>query len=523
MSSDTQYADIVKRGSKRVFVQQNGASPINKPRFHGIDTQYLAFEGAKRPINGAVNPINMAHPRKAGKYIRVGRTVDAPGLPTATVKIQERIGTLPFSLTDLNCPATYYLVQSANCADLANFDYGWNGYVEIWSDGIPTDVDMGVRSPFTGDDPIEDSISYVFDSQYEVAALAFGVQVPSTGLGVREIVDATFYGDYGCNNCGIQQDGTRWRYALRKEASGTTSADVLYSVDGGATWTALAITGIVNTEVPVAIRVVGNFLVVLSPTAGSATQGGYYFTAINPLTGVPSSTWTKVTAGFPTGSQLPRDMFVLSPTEIFISCDAGFVLVVSSIPSGASNAHSASATAVNLSRIRGVGDVLVAVGATGKVLRSTDRGRTWSLTTVDPSATSLISVDLPYENVIWVGDSAGGSWYSLNSGESWVSNSFGLTLASVNDINFVTPEVGFVAATVTGPSARIFATINGGQSWVPSSVVNPRMLSVPSYGRPNRIVVPSGAGLSIATNNLMVAGLQAGTTGVLISASANVL
>ena len=86
---------------------------------------------------------------------------------------------------------------------------------------------------------------------------------------------------------------------------------MIYTTDGGANWNQATITGIGAAEDPVAVDIVGSRLVVLSPTAATATQGGYFWADIDPDTGVPG-TWTKVNAGFVAGAE-PRDLFVLNP------------------------------------------------------------------------------------------------------------------------------------------------------------------------------------------------------------------
>jgi hypothetical protein len=83
----------------------------------------------------------------------------------------------------------------------------------------------------------------------------------------------------------VSDDGTQRVYVVTKSSgagSPGTPAEVIYSVNGGATWSQTNITGLGGTVDPTAIESVGNYLVVLD-TAGN----GYWFAELNSLTGVP--------------------------------------------------------------------------------------------------------------------------------------------------------------------------------------------------------------------------------------------
>ena len=62
---------------------------------------------------------------------------------------------------------------------------------------------------------------------------------------------------------------------------------------------------------------------------------------------------------------------------------------VTDITSGVSVLNAGGATAQNLARIAGVSDAIVAVGAAGTVIRSTNRGATFAVTTTAPTTSGL--------------------------------------------------------------------------------------------------------------------------------------
>jgi hypothetical protein len=69
-------------------------------------------------------------------------------------------------------------------------------------------------------------------------------------------------------------------------------------------------------------------------------------------------------------------------------------------------------------------------------------------------------------------------------------------------------EAGYIAATRTGPTAAVFATVYGGALWAeaPSS----RLPSLPTFGRANRLAFPNVVDFQVSANNLAVAGLGGG-------------
>lgn len=511
------YSDVVKQGSKRVFIQPGGPGPTNPVKYTGIDSQYLSFTGSKRPIRGGVDPINTADPLNPSQWIQVGQKTSAPGLPTGTLELQEKVGTLPISFDDLICPNSIYVTHGP-CTDPSTFDY-WSGYLEIWAAGLATDVDTKDRTSFENDDAVMDSISYTFRRAYAVGSLTVGEQAAATIT--REIIDVAIAPNRQCGDCGVTNNGFKWMYAIHKENSGVAAAQAAYSVDGGVTWTLQTITGMANTEIPSAIAVVGNLLVILSPTGQAATQSSYYYTTINQVTGVPSSSWTEVNTGFVVAGEA-RDMFVLSPREVFFVGDGGYIYKSTDIPSGVSVVSAGGVVATDLLRVTGSKEQVVAVGASGKVLVSNNRGVTFSVTTADPSANSNQAVGIRNVNEFWVGDGSGGLYYTVDGGASWTAKSLsGVTLAGVQDILWATPDVGYILATIAGPLGRVFATANGGYTFVNSANQNSRILNVPAaLQRANRIAVPE-TGLSSKVNNVLIGGLGAATDGVVLIGSAN--
>lgn len=512
------FPEILKLGNKRVFLQRGGPGPANGLTYSGVDTQHLAITGATRPILGGFKPVNVSNPFRMEDWVQVGAMKEPPGdFPNFSLEMYTRDNSLPFAWGDLTCPINAYVVAGV-CVDPSNFDLGWKGMLEIYGGGQSMSHNAGDRSSLDGNEAVKDALEIAARRMYAVGEMQFGAQAAATV--VREIVDVAIAPGNQCGNCPPRNDGFDWMYLLQSEDAGVTAGNVLYSVDGGLTFTAQAVTGLANTDVVEAIEVIGNYLVVVGFASGGVNTSSYFISPINQLTGVPSTTWTEVTSGF-VALSTARDIVDLNPREIYLVGDAGAIYKSTDLTAGVTLVRSAAAE--TLFRVAYMGSTIVSVGNVGAVVVSINRGHSFGRTTVDPSGTDLRAIGMRTESEWWVGDTLGGVWYTETGGESWVSKSLGggLTLVGIQDIVWVTPEVGWIAATIAGPLARIFYTNNGGRTWVAHSESNnPRIHSMPSYQRANRIMAGQGA-LQNNVNTLLLGGLGTGTDGIAITGRAN--
>lgn len=514
---DNLYPQAITTGMSRIFAQYGGSLPANDLKFHGKDGQYMSFTGAARPIRGGYEPMHVQDPDNAHKWISVGAMSSPAGLPTGTLEIRERRGAIPFSFGALDCATTIY-IPFGDCKTLSDFDYGWTDYMGIHGDGRATDVDGGDRTSWDSEDFVGDSINYIFERSYAVGSLNLSEQAAATIT--APMVDATFGNQIACPECGLAKDGTRFRYGLQSGAA-AAKPFVIYSTDYGLTWASVAIDASVNTEAPTTIRVVGKYLLVSSPTAGGATTGGYYYVEINQDTGVPGATWTKVTSGFVATFE-PRDMYVLSANEIFFVGDSGAIYKLAGI--GEAVVQLSAPLATDLLRVHGSGEVIVAVGASGKTIVSYNRGINFSVTAVDADSASLNAVQVLGPKYWWVVTADGQKYYTMNGGATWIEKVMPSTAPSLfSDIVFATPEVGYSLATVSAVN-RVFYTNNGGRTWRQAANNSPRLLNQPSFLLGSRIAVPKLSDYLLSANTILIAGTATGgTDGALYQANANII
>lgn len=509
--------EIITQRHKRFFLQEGGALPVNPVAYAGKEGQYMKIEGLSNPQSGGVDPIYMHDPDGIGRFKLVNRSITAPDLPEATIVLTERHGAVPRALVGYDCPFNVYEV-SGKCKSLSDFDRGWEDYVNIYSGAIVTDIDMGDRGAWgDSDDQIEDSLSVTLAEVYAIGKLSFGDEAaPEIS---REVVDVVYGSLVQCGSCGVRDDGTKLIYAVTK-SSGSGSpglpAEVVYSLDSGATWNQANIDNLGATEDPLAIDIAGQYLIVIG-------SGAYYYATLSTITGAPG-TWTKVSTGF-VATKVPNDLYVAGANEVFFVGDGGYIYKAIDITAGVETISAGVITTNDLLRIHGADDTIVAVGAGSTVLKSINRGATFSATLDNPTEVPLDiqAVAVLDEFRYWVGTgNSGRLYFTLNGGESWTQKAFsGAGAGNVYDIVFATQEVGYFSYSDNTPTAQLFSTWNGGFSF---SAQDPRIVNFPTFNRANRIAYPRVSRPGVASNNVMLAGLAGdGSDGALFLGVVNIV
>ncbi len=495
--------ELVQQRHIRAWTQRKGPSPINRMRYAGPDEQYIQFGAITNPISGGREARNFHDPYQRDSYRIVGQTVSAPAFPAGPITFARKHGGVTYWAGDLSCASNFYECVG-NCRRPDDFLYGWTDFVTVYSFARANERTHNARTSFAGDDQTADEIAHIYAAVYDLGGLYFGENA-ATAI-QREVVDAWFDSSVDCGNCGVLNDGwSRLYYVTRSSGAGSPgiTAEVGWTIDGGATYRETPITGLGVTTDPTAIRKVGNFLVVLD-TAGN----GYWYAEVDLATGTPSN-WTNVTAGFVAGNQ-PNDILVVSTSEIWFVGQGGYVYLSQDITAGVSVNNAGAATTADLLRIKGRGDTLVAVGESGVAIKSSNKGTTWAAVATPTSAT-LTSCSVLSDNLFWIVSAGGGVWYTSTGGSSFVQLTVG-SAQFIDDIEFATDEVGYLsfrAPTLT--NARLWTTYNGGASWSSSSVSsNPRIQSYPTFQRGNRIAVPTNVKHFVAGNRIAIAGLSAG-------------
>lgn len=506
---------ILTQKHRRAWSQRGAASPSNQVRYAGPNEQYMMFDASDNPVRGGQTPINVHDPEQRGGYDLVGRSVSAPDFPKVAITFLQKHGGIPWVDYDLTCPNNFYESAGA-CKKPNDFLNGWSDWVKIYSYGEAGPRTEDGQTTFSDDNQSTVKVEFQCAAIYKIASLNFGEKASPEVE--REVVDLVYASAIDCGNCGINDDGTQRIYALTKSSgagSPGTPAEVIYTVNGGATWAQTNISTLGGTTDPTGIEVAGGYLIVLD-TAGN----GYHFAELNPLTGVPGS-WTQVTAGF-VASKQPNDIYVAAANEIYFCGNGGYLYKSTDVPSGVQVISAGAATTNNLQRIKGLDDTIVAVGDLGTILKSLNRGATFATVTLSPTSATVRAVEVLDDYRYWVGTSGGKVYYTDNGGEFFVEQALpGGTYTVIDDIVAATDEVIHVSARVSS-TGRLITTWCGGQLWVSSATVAQRIRNFPTVTRFNRIAVPRDAGPTTTANNIALGGLSGGgTDGALFLGIAN--
>ena len=269
-------------------------------------------------------------------------------------------------------------------------------------------------------------------------------------------------------------------YAVQKVD--TSAPKLVYSRDGGASWTAVTLTAL-GTDEPNDIAVVGEYLLIVS-----ATGGAYYYA---PLT--DPTAWTKVTSGFVSGKG-PTAIYAPAVGDIFLAAQGGYLYHLTIPGRAVTVLEAGNLTTQNLADIGGAGETVVAVGANNAVLVSGNGGRTWAAPTGPAAGVALNAVAVWDAQTFWVGGDK--LYYTDDGAASWLEVPLGVTgLTAVKALAFA-PDlraVGYVGVQ-TGSTTQVLRTTDYGAEW--------ETVSLRGYATNNEAV----NALAVSGPNFVVAG-----------------
>jgi hypothetical protein len=496
--------ELIKSNSVRTYAQYGGAG--TRKYFYGEGTQYNFIESAELPTNGSIEPIFVPDPRRPNRYKLVGRQIGAPALPKAKITFAEKWDGVPRMLLAPKCPINFYEVHS-RCGDISDFNRGWEGYINIYSQFMPTDtIDLGARSSMDSDEPLMDGVNFTGVALYPVGQMSFGEE--ATTQVVVEVIDVVYGSQVQCANCGTPNDGTQFIYAITRANVGSPSApgQLVYTLDGGATWSTATITGIGSVNQPTLIDIAGNVLFVVAGTT-------LFYSVLNSTTGAPS-TWSSVTipAAF-------TDVYVRSASEIYFIATTSIyrtydiTIAATVLDSGSSS---------NFHRITGYDSTIIATGAAGTVRYSVNAGLTWTTGTA-PASTILHAV-AARQGYWLVGGNNGSVYLSKDNATTWSAVPFPNNgTGSITDILMPTYEVIWISQTISSV-AYLATSVDGGDSWSSNASGSMRIVNFPTFQSISRMACPRDVDAGIAANFLTLGGLATGgADGILISAAITVV
>jgi hypothetical protein len=508
---------VHNEGQFRHFFIPGEATPSAEFLYAGVQADYMYIPSVTIPsAKGDISPINIQSPFATNTWLPIGEESSAPDFPSFTATFMPRKGGVPRELYGILSQCDPVFFQSVTeCSDPSLFLETPADYVVVLAASHHVTTTQGGGGGQSSA-AVNHQLQFKPRRVYLLGEISFAQPF---GAIPREVVAVAYGNTVDCGDCGLLSDGSVAKYAVVINVTDTTPPDVRYKIGNNAPVMA-AITGADNNDVPTGIAVIGKYLVVSYKNA--SPEVGYYYAEIDQFTGIPGA-FTKVTAGFDTAAG-PNDIYVFNAREVFFAGDGGFIYKSTNIPAGVEAIESGGTTAENLTRIKGLNKVILAVGATDALLVSTNRGRSFAAAATAPGIANGTAVEAQTENVWWVGDSAGLVRYSENAGRSWATKLLDLTVATIADITFINREVGFIAGATATPVGHIFTTPNGGITWANDTSNSWRLKNWLAIDRINRIVYPRVANESVAVNNILAGGLaDDGTAGVILGGITNLV
>lgn len=452
-------AEVARTPYSRVFLIEDGAAPNNSPDYLG-----LAAATANSFKQGTLTPVRKPSPDRYGDFDVIDMIQGAPDLPQMTIESRMKVVISDMlRIVSKGC-AVDIQVHFGLCQNPSDFDGGWNT-IRVLELGRPTDYSTSSLGAIDADQNavITETVPFsgerIFDLKHirpsEVAAAQ-----------LTDIVNRVLICDSKtCGACGISSDGCQIMFAITGTVTGSPGLppELLYSQDGGATWSTTNIATMGIAEVATDMACVGTNLVVISATG---TAGNMHYAKIADIL-TNSATWTKVTTGF-VATFTPTRIISIGPSFTWIAATGGYIYFTADVPSGVTVLTAGSVTAQNLNGIHAYDQYnVVAVGASNVVLLSTNGGITWSLIT-GPSVGVALNCVWMQSSTRWLVGTAGGNlYYTLNSGFSWTVKAFaGSGVGQIRDIQFSSRSVGYLLHDTAVPRGRLLRSINGGFSWL---------------------------------------------------------
>jgi hypothetical protein len=422
----------------------------------------MKSSGVKQDF-GAITKIEVPDPNNYGKFKTVGTSKGAKGEATATLtnRYFRNVKSDLLRLARIGC-ALDAQIHFGGCGKPSDF----NTYDKIvvaedlqitnWGTG-----DLGALTQ--GEDVVVDETGDISAQEcYEILPLAYATAADD--LVTNEVIDVVIADEISCSaDCGTKSDGKQKIYAVTAKAGGSsgTPPDLVYSLNGGATWYAHDIDSLSSAQDPSGLAEVGNYMVV---TSYDATNLSYVLKA--SILGGVDHTWTAVSTGF-VAAKGPKAIWSTG-ARAFIVGAGGYIYYTDDPTGGVTVMDSGSAAAGdNLVAVHGLDSTfVVAVGDAGAIVYTAD-GVLWTaVPRFVPVWYGFNGVWVKSKTEWWVVTNNGHMYSTINGGTTWAEKTFSGSGSGIcGKIKFSTPTVAYMTHTTAANVGRVFKSVDGGYTW----------------------------------------------------------
>lgn len=449
--------DLIRSDYSRLFFIENGAGPAYPPSYES-----LWRAGALSWGQGDVTNVYKPSPDQYGQFVVIDRLPGEPSAPSLVVHAKYTFDRSKLLRVVKNGCNHDLQLHMGKCKDPRDFNGGWEKLLILEGARISDygTEDLGALGPSERSYPNED-VTFNGTDLYEIVPLVYALKAATDVA--QEVVDVDFCDKATCGACGLPSNGCQIIFALTVAGGGSPGAAgaLVYSDDGGATWSHTHVAPFGATSSPSKFACVGTNVIVVSNAACLIA----YAPTADILTG--TETWASHATGLVCPAGAPNAIFSVGPTFTWIVGNGGYVYFASDPASLVEVQDAGSATAQNLNAIHGIDEMnLVAVGANNAVIHTQDGGIIWSSVTGPAPAVALTAVWMKSKYEWFVGTAGGNLYYTRDYGVTWTLKAFpGSGAGAIKDIKFSTPSVGYMAHNTATPAGRILRTLDGGYSW----------------------------------------------------------
>lgn len=443
--------NIAKSGQFRVFVQSLGSSPANAYDYVGC----LSLGGLQEDL-GTGEPILCPSSEIPGAFDIVDTTAPPPSLPTTdfTQHMNRTLNDFWWDLRKRRCEFNM-VIKGSNCArpdDLDDFES------KIITRRTKLNAfNTGAFNGLQEDAAIDLSGSLQMITFDKFVPMTFGEKGDASTF--SEALNGIFADKIQCGSCGEQSDGCQKQYVLTTTiaASPALAAQIVHTDDSWATYATDNVTTL-GVQTANDLAQVGARIVVVS-----RADLAHHWKLQATIDAGTASSWTRVATGY-VAAHGPNAIWSKSPSQTYIAAQGGYVYFLANPTAAVTVLTDGSVTTQNLNDIRGSGRTIVAVGASNAVIVSYNGGTTWSLVVGPAVGVTLNTVEVINQSIWYIGAANGKSFYTIDSGASWVEMTPDSAITAVTKIRFVDEIVGYMSVTLSA-SVRIYRTSDNGHSW----------------------------------------------------------
>lgn len=451
--------------AREAFTTKDGAAwiqtggPNTQPQYLGcVDVDTLEEPG------GLIDTLYRCFNPDGSGWRIVNATITPPDPVTTTLTTY--IGEVASYLENLSCPVTLF------------FHSRDTGKADIFTNYKRSFV---LGTAYVGDKSVSNVVMREEDTQgeqaFSISALppvhrVYNVQaVRNTITSTIALNNITFCNAAKCaSDSGPAQAICDTGYATGDApvGSASTSTDVLYTSDGGATWTATSTDPFAAAEdinglvcFPLTATVTRVVVARGETDAGNPAEIGY--------SDDNGTTWTNVDVGSTNGQYVlgPEGLFAYDQYNIWMVTNSGYIYASNDGCATWETQDAGAATSNGLYCVHAPSNRTVwAAGASDTILRSLDGGSTWSAVTATGAGATINSIFAFDSQRAWVATANGRLYFTLDGGTTWTRRRFsGDTAGSAKSVKFYNSLVGFMVHDTAAPVGRVFRTIDGGYTW----------------------------------------------------------